>query len=202
MIYEKLGPNDKLNKSTPYSGSFRFRPNEIMTTLERIGRAAVGTAVVPSQESEFMNYLKLQNIELQQQNRQLSEQNLALQNEVIDLEREWDELESKPQSGVNGIVETIGSAGEKFPWIKDLFSELAVSAKMMLKQPVQRSAVVSGVSPGQRINDAMVKLHQWYVAKNGPDGEILMADDLSLLADLTNDEDMINLALKKLRTLG
>jgi hypothetical protein len=216
QFYDKLGKGDSIDSSTPYAGSFLFRMREREYTPAISGVSAGGTS------SDFLNYL--QNELLQEK-----QKNLLLQDEVDDLKAELDEVqEQQPKKEkITGIIGAIGEAGNQFPWLAEVIKDWSTVFKHKMsnnfggrQQPHGGIAGVPGTdapprqqtgsgSWAQRYEAARQQIMTWYAKEYGDlqtaegreKGCHAYATDMELLASLTEDDDMMRLALKKLRAL-
>lgn len=209
QFYDNLGKGDTIRQDTPYSGSFalRMRPQE--------NRALAGIGNTGMADQSFLNYLQQ---ELHQQKEKVIEQD-----EIIkDLEAQLDEYEKQPQEKIDGVIGQIGAIGNSFPWLADLIKDWSTVMKHKYTHRPQHAAGIAGVPQAaagaaqpvtgnyaEKINDAQKKLMTWYAKTYGDlqttegriSGAERFADDLLLMAKLTEDEDddMMLLLLKKLR---
>lgn len=206
QFYDDIGKKDRIDSNTPYTGSFTFRMQKADSFTPAIN--GIGAATSPADMS-FLNYL-------QTELRLEKEANQDLRQEVQELEEELEEYRHQPEGKeIGGIIGHVGEAGNKYPWIADIIKDWSTVIKHTFtgaagrqQQPSHISGIDNTGPPDQRVNNAIKVLVQWYADEYGqgdnPDekmkaGFTKFADDMQALASLTTDNDMMHLALKKLR---
>lgn len=230
-FYDDLNKKGSIDTSTPYSGSFRFKMSK-----ESYQPATMGAAGSGNQGVSFMNELfaaKLENFNMQWQHK-FEEQERRHQEELLQLAAEQEAEDEDEDMGAIGtardIVDVVGEAGNKYPWLREninkLFStvnDFLVVGKYKVKQHLnepQRAASMGKVEAGASAAvDPLVSIDQstqiimsWYFRKAGLTEQSSreeklkaaeqMAYDFQCLASATEDDDVMELALTKLRKLA
>ncbi len=208
QFYDELGKGGKLDCNTNYSGSFNLRMRPFEGSISRIGSVAAAAA-----DNNFLNYLQ---VELRNEKEKV--QDLQALND--ELQQELDDLQKEPAKEIGGIIGEIGNAGNQFPWIADIMKDFSTIVKHHLMKPQHaRPAAAGGIGkvpaadatadPSTRVNNAILILVTWYTKQYGTGttdeekqltGFAKFADDMQCLAAITNDDDVMMLALKKLRS--
>lgn len=214
QFYDQPGKGGKLDSNTDYAGSFVFRMKPANTYAPAIN----GMGNIQADNS-FLNYL-------QTELRMEKECNMELRAEVEDLKEQILELEDVPeQKQIGGIIGQIGQAGNEFPWLQETIKDGLTILKNALKPPRHQREhqheqehehhgghSMAGVNTAEmpykdKIAHAQRILMTWYARQYGNleteegrlKGAEKFADDLLLLAIITDDDDTMHLALKKLR---
>lgn len=217
QFYKDLGKRDSIESSTPYTGSFKFRMAPYTYDPATRGGAISGVGMV-APGNDFLAYL-------QREIHMKDEKILMLERTVEDLEEDVRAYEEQDQApAIDGVLGKIGEAGNQFPWLANIIQEWSTVIKHKFSNGQQQqdhqqhhhhAASMAGVAtdapPAQRIQHALGILLEWYKIHYGGSGKTEQeqkqlgaeqcANDLQLLARLTGDDDMMKLALKKLRAL-
>jgi DNA-binding transcriptional MerR regulator len=220
-FYENIGANEKLTMKTPYSGSFTFRVHPYESGLQTIGKTG---NIMQQSDQDFRMFLLQERDSLNAKIADLQDENQELREELEELEKT---TQASPIGGgkVGAIIDTIGATGERYPWMQESIKDLFTMARHMFKIPGAspsgaRAASMAGVpgnptgneSAPEMIQLALQKLLAYYINNTGlpmgneeekarahERGTADMANDLSKLASLTDDPDVFQLAIKKLR---
>jgi regulator of replication initiation timing len=184
--------------STPYSGSFSFKVTQPVTfELNKPG------AIMPANNDQFLAFLISERDQLKLQVQELQEEN----EELKDLLAETDDKDTEPKKDL-GIIGMIGEAGNQFPWMQDLIKEGFTILKHKFAKPQAHAGAMAGITldpnetPDVQVNKAIQHIITFYVNKYGQaEGWKLCAAHLTKLAELTEDEDIYALAIKKLMAL-
>lgn len=205
----------KINNTTPVSGSLPFRfsePNDLVKTSGNAGSAGIDMLrEVFSTKMEMLD-MKYQRI---------------IEDKDAEIEALQQQLDAEPEPGDSddmGMIGKIMDRVERNPSLNNLFNKLldtagdflTVSKHKMRAQGANVGGGISGVeedqtlSPTERLNGHLKVLIEYFVKQHGQgntaeekynSGFLQMVDALGMLAKLTNDPDMMELALKKLRAL-
>jgi hypothetical protein len=128
--------------------------------------------------------------------------------------------------------QVVGELGNQFPWMRELIVKLGSNVNDMLTvgkykmtqtfgpqaPPARPGAATGGIgkvdaptgTAAQRLDTAVITLLNWYASKHGDTQDKAvreagledLAADMELLANMTTDDDVMNLALTKLRKLA
>lgn len=216
QFYNRLDKDDSLNDRMPHSGSFLFK----MQAMPAGGVAAQVSGITPAAPGNmFLEYLQMQIA-------QKDERIRILEEEVEDLEEEVEEYRHEEKSPkINGIIGQIGEASNQYPVIADILRDAVGTLKFLFMKPGATPAAMAGVSDATAervkkedadvvIGKSIEKMASYYVGKEGyftadisPEqkeiankkGWINLANDMAKLANLTEDPDTFEFAIKKLR---
>jgi hypothetical protein len=213
QFYSDLGKRGTIEPGTPYTGSFKFRMQPYTYDPGRPAVISGVGAVAPG--NDFLAYL-------QRELHMEKEKNLMLEREVEEIKEELEDLERDTAGEpIDGMLGKIGEAGNRWPWLADIIKDWSTVIKHKVantagqqQQHHHHAGSMAGVAtdapPATRINQALMILLEWYRKEYGGAGTEAeqkqrgaeqCANDLALLARLTEDDDMMKLALKKLRAL-
>ncbi len=213
-FHEEASKTGKITNNTPVFGSLTFKLNSPDMGLE----TSRGSANVSGTGVSLLNELFKEKLERLED---------KYQRQIEDMQREHeDELDQMEEatSGKKkklGALGQIGELGNEYPWMQEIIKEgigmfkdmLVVGKHKMRQQPA--GGGINGVDTAamtykDKIAQAQNTLMTWYtkqhgdttVQENREKGANDFADDLLLLAGLTKDDDIMQLALKKLRSLA
>jgi len=197
-FYTDTDKKGTITISTPYSGSFSFKITTPVTfELNKAG------ANLPANNDQFLAFLIAERDQLKQQVSELQEEN----EELKDLLAEADDNEGNEPKKDLGFIGLIGEAGNQFPWMQDMIKEGFTILKHKFAKP-QHAGAMAGITldpnqrPDEQVNKALKHIISFYVNKYGEvEGWKLCALHLTKLAELTEDEDIYALAIKKLMAL-
>ncbi len=210
QFYDKLGKHDSLDDRTACSGSLLIRMKPADTYMPAIN--GIGAANLQADNS-FLNYLQT---ELHLAKEKIEEQERIIGDLEADV-RDLEEDAAKPAGKeIGGIIGQIGQAGNEFPWMQDIIKDgitflKHTFSKNMRPADDRQGHAMAGVSDqlpyAERLGQAQNKMLTWYAKTYGDletqegrqKGAEKFADDMMLLANLTADDDMMHLVLKKLR---
>ncbi len=208
QFYDELGKNGRIDTTTPYNGSFVFRMEKYVPAMNGMG------GVGPTADNSFLLFL-------QQELAAERQKSFELEQTVRELEEEVEDLSKEPKQEITGLIGQIGEAGNQFPWLSSIISDWSTVLKHKVTggggsaQRRPAGANIAGVTEAaqgtaqERIAQAENTMMKWYARQYGDlntaegrmKGVEAFAGDMDLLARLTQDDDMMLLALKKLRAL-
>lgn len=204
-FYEELPDKKDVNWNTPCSGSQRIKIKETATMVAMAAQQAGG--------SDFTNFLMKQ-LDNEKEARENLEDELSEIKELL-LEKE----KTPPDEAGLGIIGQIGRAATSYPVFGEILKDWSTVLKhkfMAFAGPAQASNIAgvetdTSLPPDQRVNNAIRKLIEYYIRRYGGTGDdetkrktgfTVFAADMELLANLTSDPDVMDLALKKLRAMA
>lgn len=209
QFYDELPKSGKLDVSTPYSGSFKFA----LKGYEAYKGGAAIAGTLPA-SNDFNAFLRFELDSSRARVRELEQENRQLEDQIADLE------DMKEEPAIEGALGQIGAAGNQFPWLAEILKDWSTVLKHKFTgpggggsfRPAGAGGGLAGVAtdapPDQKINAALKTLVSWYTLQYGGAGTKeeqhergfqKFAEDLTLLANLTADTDMLHIVLKKLR---
>lgn len=198
-FYNNLDKNGAIKDVTPYSGSFSFKVTVPVTfELNKPG------ANLPANNDQFLAFLISERDQLKLQVQELQEEN----EELKDLLAESDDNEGNEPKKDLGFIGLIGEAGNQFPWMQDIIKDGFTLLKHKFAKPQAHAGAMAGITldpnetPDKQVNKAITHIISFYTNKYGQqEGWKLCAVHLTKLAELTEDEDIYALAIKKLMAL-
>jgi len=226
-FHDETGKSGKINNTTPVCGSLPFKFSEA-TSIERYtpgGAGAGNTAMLNELFAE-----KLARLE-DKYDRRIEDLEREHEDEIEELEKQLSEGSGKKLDGIQGAIGFIGEQGSKYPWIAEIIKDWSTIIKHKFQQaagprPAHNIAGVEtdtqappqgDMTADQQVSHAIRTMAGYYVGKHGyfdpniteeakthanAKGWAELAADLTLLAGLTKDPDLMELALKKLRQLA
>jgi hypothetical protein len=230
-FYEVLNNKGTIDSNTPYSGSFKLRMNDPEEVSFSPAKGAAPSSLLNDLFASKLELFDMKwQHKFEQQEREHQEQLADLEAQLEEKETEGSEDRYLGTVGeVHKWGDVVGELGNKYPWMRDIIVKFGNNVNDMLtlgkykigqqmapQQPQQRPAqpgTIGAIKPGtpeERMNMAIIELIQWYSAKHGDisdhkvrqAGAADLAGDLELLVKLSQDDDMMELALKKLRNLA
>lgn len=203
LFYEELSKSGKLDKSLAAAGYFRLR----LQAYEGYKPAIGAVSTLPAGR-DFNEYLRFELDGAKALIRELQGEKEDLKDQVADLE---DQLAGGTKE-IGGVIGQIGEAGNQFPWLADIIKEGITFFKHKYGGGHAQAAHggINGVGNPQDMPAAQNMLLTWYTKEYGGGGSDeparkagadMFIKDMCLLAGLTKDDDMMRLALKKLRAL-
>lgn len=206
-LYEDV-PDKGIKNNTDYSGMFRFKvsPKQDYTPVsqnqyEKPGKLGAG-------DERYMNFIERELQEAKARIRELEQEGKEKDEIIAELE---DEIEEEPDK--LGAMGQLGKAGEQYPWMKDFLTNgMSVLSKFFNKDgnqggsaPAMGNVDTTGVSPEeikQMFNQAVVKMHGYYVRKYGDVvGDLKFSQDMAKLANLTDKPMIFEMAIEQLRKM-
>ncbi len=203
----------RVTNKTPVIGSLSFKLNNEMG-MEGIGSVRGGN-------SNMMDQLFSAKMDLMEERYKR-----LMEDQQREHDDELDELEEKTTGRKKklGALGMIGEAGNDYPWMQDIIKEginmlkdfVTVSKHKMRSNPAQHEGGIAGVETDAppvdtngKITAAQNKLMAWFANEYGDmdskegraKGAAEYANVLTMLANLTADDDMMKLAIKKLKQL-
>lgn len=224
QFYNSLDKGFSITDKLPYSGSILLRMQEAAVSMPA---QISGAMMAPQEGSMFLQYLQMQISQKDNEIMLLKEAVDDLEADVDDLEKEVEQLQhaGKPEK-INGVIGMIGEVTNQYPVLGDMLKQILGGAARMFAGPGAPAGAMGKVSdetatatPKERtdevIGQCIEKLASYYVGKEGyfnegitPEqqelankkGWISLANDLAKLANLTEDPDTFEFAIKKLRS--
>lgn len=202
QFYEQLSKSDRLDKNTPASGFFKFSLKPYEGYKPAINGVPAG--------NDFNQYLRFQLDEAKVRIRELEQDKEDLEDEIESYKVKDDGKE------IGGVIGQIGDVTNKYPVLAEIAKDLMTMFKhSFIKPHTQPAAAAGGIgsvtteAPAD-LGTAQKILLSWYAKEYGGGsdteegrrkGAEMFVKDMCLLAKLTIDDDMMRLALKKLRAL-
>jgi len=202
-------PQKKVTIATEPNGTFTFallHPGD--------GWSSVGSAPGP-QDSGFLAYLMHEKDKLTDL---VEEQQETIEELEAQLEEATKNTTDGPAlTGVAGVMDTVGAMGQKYPWMQESIKDLITVGKNFLRVPGSAAHnarhnvgamgnINSALPAHEQIQQGLQIILAYFVKRTGLQGEaaneqgaIDMAATIVGLANLTTDEDAMELALKKLK---
>jgi hypothetical protein len=222
QFYNELDKNDSINDKMPAAGSFLLR----MKTNQGTQPAAIsGIGLIPAEGSLFLQYLQTELRIKEEKIQELEEENAELHDTIDEYER------SDRAPKINGMIGQIGEAATQYPVLGEILKEFAGGLKTLFTRPGATNrapGALAGVetdtpptgnaeTADQVIGKCIKKLAGYYVGQHGyfkegiteeqketanRKGWISLANDMVLLANLTDDPELFEVAIIKLRKVA
>lgn len=193
-FYTDTDKKGAIKHDTPYSGSFNFKVSQPVSMMPQLGI---------QNNDQFLAFLIAERDQLKEENKELKEEN----EELKDLLAEADDNNGNEPKKDLGFIGLIGEAGNQFPWMQDIIKDGFTLLKHKFAKP-QHAGQMAGITldpsqrPDEQVNKALKHIISFYIKKYGEaEGWRLCAEHLTKLAELTEDEDIYAIAIKKLMAL-
>lgn len=151
-FYDQANKNGKVNNSDPFFGSLPFKVGESEKSMEMLNSRQSGGASNMNGNTAIMMQLfeaKMDNLDLKWQHMmEKKDEEIAVLEEALAEEPEG--YADDGMGKIGAITNMVGAAGEKFPWMQDIFKNLSTTLNSLVN--VARTKYSNATEPAGQMN--------------------------------------------------